>query len=53
MQLKKELDEMLPPGCTNGFGVRAPQFQGKFTDKLKGAMGGKYTAGQHIKRVGK
>lgn len=52
MQLKKELDALLPEGATNSYGVRAPQFQGTFVNKLRGAFGGKYTAGEHIKRVG-
>lgn len=50
MQLKKQLDALLPEGATNSYGVRAPQFQGTFTNKLHGAMGNSFT-GEHIKRV--
>lgn len=35
MSIKQELDELLPMGSTNMFGVRVPQFKGTFVNRLR------------------
>lgn len=44
MTFKRELDNLLPKGCTNRLGVRAPQFAGTMTNKLDNIFAGEGSA---------